>query len=496
MSNKLLIGWSEKCITPAKKVKLAGQFYERISEYTETPITVTSMAIESNGDQLIICSCDLVGISDELVNSVRIAVVEKNKEIDANKIIIAATHTHTSIHYNVESNSSGSSLGILERYLPESKNYIKKVSDDNVMQPIEAFGFLTERISACIVEAWVNRIPSHYANEFGRAVVGHCRRVVYDDNSARMWGDTSLANFESLESGNDSGIELIYIFDASKNLTGIVINIACPSQVLEHRSFISSDYWGKVKILLREKYGEELKVLCLCSAAGDQCPRDLIRWKNSEIPIDDPNIERKNNFKRKTDPSMFDIEGTWEIGKRIVNEIIDIYPRAAKQMEDKAHLNHKVEFLDLPIRRVSIYDYNDSKKALEEYIKAKQGDYDFKDNARLHIYAGTVARYEFQQTCDIKRIEVHFVRFGNIAFATNPFELFLNYGNQIKARSKAEQTFVIQLSNGSFGYLPTKQAEQGSHYSAYVSSGIIGHQGGELLVRKTIQEINKMFSDF
>jgi len=40
--------------------------------------------------------------------------------------------------------------------------------------------------------------------------------------------------------------------------------------------------------------------------------------------------------------------------------------------------------------------------------------------------------------------------------ATNPFELFLDYGMRIKARSKALQTFVVQLACDSSGYLPTQ----------------------------------------
>jgi len=86
------------------------------------------------------------------------------------------------------------------------------------------------------------------------------------------------------------------------------------------------------------------------------------------------------------------------------------------------------------------------------------------------------------------------VKLGNIAFATNPFELFLDYGNQIRARSLAEQTFLIQLCNGAEGYLPTEKAEKGGHYSAFISSGQVGHIGGEQLVRETLKEINGMFS--
>ena len=46
MSN-LKFGWSEISITPDKKVSLAGQFAERISEYVEKPVTATAMAVEA-----------------------------------------------------------------------------------------------------------------------------------------------------------------------------------------------------------------------------------------------------------------------------------------------------------------------------------------------------------------------------------------------------------------------------------------------------------------
>ena len=51
MSDKYLIGWSEVDMTPDKRIVLVGQFYERISEYVETPLTATAMAI-SAGDEL------------------------------------------------------------------------------------------------------------------------------------------------------------------------------------------------------------------------------------------------------------------------------------------------------------------------------------------------------------------------------------------------------------------------------------------------------------
>jgi len=113
----------------------------------------------------------------------------------------------------------------------------------------------------------------------------------------------------------------------------------------------------------------------------------------------------------------------------------------------------------------------------------------------MYVHTGTVKRFREQQFTEVFPIEYHVIRLGDIAIATNPFELFLDYGNRIKARSYAKQTFIAQLCCGRGGYLPTQRAEQGGHYSAYISSGNVGHEGGDLLVRHTLTEINKLFQE-
>nr|MBQ4318953.1 hypothetical protein [Clostridia bacterium] len=497
MSN-IKIGFAEYDLIPknGKRVSLAGQFYERISEYVETPITVTAMAVESCGQQMVICSCDLVSVAISLINNVRERIASALTDLDPMNVIVNATHVHTGPVYTRKSSmDSNSALTVLRRYLPEDAEYKAKVTaDDSVMTASEADVFLADAIANAALRAWTHRRDALVANEFARAVVGHCRRVAYDDGSAKMWGDTDHANFSELEGGNDNGVELMYIFDESEKLTGIVANVSCPAQVLEHRSFVSSDYWGKLKIRLRERFGNDLFVLGLCSAAGDQCPRDMIRWVEPETPISDPNIDRDNPTVRRADMSMFDIDGTWEIARRLYNEIEYKYENAKKTKHDIDIFIHKVEKLSLPLRRVTISDYEDAKSKLEEYIRnAGSREYNFRDSAKTHIWAGTMARYEYQQSCNIVPMELHTVRLGDIAIATNPFELFLDYGNKIRARSKASQTFLIQLACDCLSYLPTEKAEKGSHYSAYVSSGYVGHEGGDMLVRCTLESVNEMW---
>ena len=154
---------------------------------------------------------------------------------------------------------------------------------------------------------------------------------------------------------------------------------------------------------------------------------------------------------------------------------------------------HQVHIMKLPIRKATLEEVLIAEKEINNYLRDKEGNVDYNDAAKLQRYLGILTRLEVQNVVNLLDTEVHIVKLGTIAIATNPFKLFLDYGNQIKARSRAEQTFLIQLACAAEGYLPTEKAELGGHYSAFISSGIVGHEGGDLLVRNTLDEINKMF---
>lgn len=501
--NKLKAGWSEIDITPEKKASLQGQFAERISEYVEKPITATAMALECGTDQAVLVSVDINGVSYNLLDEVRKRLSGNSAGLDTDKVIICATHTHTAPVYPRYMSTAKCGMkqtfrSFLEQELPEGRKYVEKVNvseNADIITPVEMFELLAERLSKVALDAWKNRDDAYITNEFARVAVGLCRRATYSDGSAKMWGDTNTAVFEDLEGGSDSGMELLYLFDKNKKLTGVVSNIACPAQCVQHRLFISPDFWGEVKMHLRNKFGEETYLLPLCGIAGDQCPVDLIRYVEPESDLNDPNIIRNNPPKRKADPSMFDMDGMKKVGKRIAREIIDIYDEGIRIPETLSTFKHKTQKIHLPVRKVTASDVETARKSIREYIIAKDDDVNYNDTAYLNGYLGDMMRFELQELMEVLEIEVHIVRIGNFVIATNPFEAFVKYGNQIKARSKAEQTFLVQLANGFEGYIPTEKAEKGGHYSGFAASGIVGHEGGDMLVRETLREINCMFEE-
>ncbi len=499
---QLKIGWSEVDITPNKKVSLAGQFAERISQYVEKPLTVTAMAVECGGDQMVIVGCDMPSIPHKLMVGIRELLKDNKQGLDPMKVLVSAIHTHTGYATGGgqrTSENAGPMLAwrnLLLSSLKPGQKYVEKenvTENPDILSTAEAFELVSTSVAKAALEAWGRRAPASFANAFDRAAVGMCRRAAYSDNTAQMWGNTNTAVFTEVEGGNDSGVELMYVFDEKEKLTGVVVNLACPAQCVQHRMFVSPDFWGETKKLLRERFGEDLFMLPLCSAAGDQCPVDLVRWVEPAESLNDPNIIRVDPPKRKADPSMFDLEGMKKAGKRVARAVFDAWDDGLGEHQSDIEFVHHVHNMQLPIRRCTLSEYNDSVKAVKDFCRDKDGDVDYNDLANLQRYLGIIIRKKVQEEVDCLDTEVHVIRMGSVAFASNPFELFLDYGNQIKARAKCEQTFLIQLCCGAEGYLPTVKAENHGHYSGFIASGQCGHEGGDLLVRETLKDINSLF---
>jgi len=471
----LRIGWAIEDITPDGPASLAGQYYERISEYVQSPLKATAMAIESvdengNTEQAIMVSLDLVNTKKLLQTELRDRVKEQLEDFDVKNLFINVTHTHSAPdHRN-------------EEYRP----------------------FLLDQLTKVVISAWENRKPAAVSNALGYAVVGHSRRVMYSDGTTEMYGLTSREDFIGMEGPSDPGVDMLFCWDLNKNLTGIVMNVSCPAQVTEAKYYISSDYWSEVRKQVKNKYGEDIYVLPQIGAAGDISPRDLPRgYKAGE-------------------PNMWDVEGIVEIGKRLIHVVDQAYPDAKMSIQSDVTFKHLVEDIELPARIITEKEYKDALamvneimsrepddpespetawnrflKEIEENEKIKEyGPWDDKESdfGWLRPCQSIVSRYEKQtkeQTyCDV---ELHVLRLGDVVFANNPFELYVDYGFMITGRSPASQTFLIQLSGDAMSYLPTQRAVQGGGYSAMLTT--VGPEGGKELVEKTLELINEAWSE-
>ena len=102
-------------------------------------------------------------------------------------------------------------------------------------------------------------------------------------------------------------------------------------------------------------------------------------------------------------------------------------------------------------------------------------------------------RFEIQKTNPQMPIELHAARIGEVAFATSPFELYLDYAVRIRELSKATQTFLIQKAGCNGTYLPSERSVAHKGYGSVPASTDVGPEGGEMLVDWTVGAINRMW---
>lgn len=478
----LLIGWAEVDTTPDEKVDLLGQYYHRVSNGIHSRLAVTALALETVGsEQLVMVALELVGFDTSFQQELRSMLRAELPELDVSKVILSAVHTHCAPSIDL-------SVGI---------GWLAQLP--GVMPPSEYRKLLLDRTKRAVVEAWCSRKPGGIAHGLGFARVGHCRRAAYADGTAEMYGDTNREDFVGMEGGEDSGVDLVFSFDNGGNPTGAVVNLACPAQVMESTYKISSDFVGEIRRLLKQRFGYTFKTLVQVSAAGDQSPRDLAR-----------------NY--KGEPDFWHEDGVTEIGRRLLVAIESVFTYAAANVDNSPIMRHKSEMISLPRRRASYQEYFEATKQLKrlegeipedtayqqfceevernEKIPGRPGPYD----SKLHPFVlmqnnkAVLARYHDQDAHPSLQMELHAIRLGNVVFATNPFELFLAFGQQMKARSIAEQTFIVQLCGGYVGYLPTARAESFGGYGALIINGQVGSDGGKLLVDTTVEAIRELWS--
>jgi hypothetical protein len=450
---RLHVGGASTSITPDRPVALMGQRHLRISTRVESPCLAVALAIESregdrSAEQAVFVACDLSFIPNDFRDAIETRLQKLVPEFDVRKLIVSATHTHTA---------------------PVHVDGAYEVPSEGVMPPAEYIDFATARIAAVAAEAWKKRTPATVGWGLGHAVVARNRLAVYDDGKAQMYGPTTKSNFARLEGYEDHGVEVLCFWDTKDQLIATSVNVACPAQDAADDYTVNADFWHPGRERLRKKFGDHLAVLGWIGAAGDQSP-----W-----PM----------FRKPAEKRMLQLRGLTSleaIGERIVRGWEEAYAGAERDRRAEVPFHHTVENILLPMRQVT----------QEQYLEAKTKAADTGDEATARWnrrwHQKVIDRYESQQPGDTYDMRLHVVRLGDTAIATNEFELYTDYGLQMKARSPAVQTFVIQLC-GPGPYLPTDRALPGGAYGSVIQSGLVGPDGGKELVEKTLAAINALW---
>ena len=516
VADHLMIGWGKRSIVKDGPVPITGQFYLRVAQGQLTPVITQAMAMTNKNDAVIFVSADMVSVNNAVLKRVHEILKKENPSIPVDKIIVNATHTHA---------------GPSSNQIPD--DYPRQIE---VTPTSEMREFIARQISDAVKEAWDNRAPGSITYGYGFATTGHSRRTLYlDDISKReaarpgvamnghgkMYGKTNDDMFDGYEAGTDAFINLFYTFDKSGKLTGAVVNVPCPSQTGEHFWYYYASFWHNVREKLSEKYGN-IGIIAQAAAAGDLAPRQLhyleAEKRRYRLKYGDKIAEYlKNPAKtpmawekdpaaaaRQRNADVIEIMRSEDIANRIVAAFDEVLSWAKHDKMCNPVFRHEVQTVKLsrrmfPKELVEQEKITNKKFMAQKYVEGGDKWDQLRSNSSLRSrrgrVGGVIARYEIQAKEPYITTDIHVVRVGNLAFATNRFEMFIDYMHRIQGRSPFDQTVIVQLVtdlNGQGKYLATERGIANKGYSATPYCNIVSAEGGQELVNKTVDMLKKI----
>ena len=193
-----------------------------------------------------------------------------------------------------------------------------------------------------------------------------------------------------------------------------------------------------------------------------------------------------------------------DIANRIVAAFDEVLSWAKNDKMCNPEFKHEVQTVQLARRMFPKELVEEEKKTHEKVMKQKyleKGDKwdQLRNNSSLRSRRNRVGsvleRYEIQAREPGITTDIHVVRIGDLAFATNRFEMFIDYMHRIQGRSPFGQTVIVQLVtdlNGQGKYLATERGIANKGYSATPYCNVVSAEGGQQLVDKTVDMLKKI----
>jgi hypothetical protein len=115
-------------------------------------------------------------------------------------------------------------------------------------------------------------------------------------------------------------------------------------------------------------------------------------------------------------------------------------------------------------------------------------------NSRTTSVATRVIEYANPEHPRTEPVLIQAFRIGDQAIVSMPFEVLVEIGLEIKKKSPFNQTFLISMANGGYGYLPPANQHKLGGYETWLGTSRFQPQSSELLTNHLLQMLHELKS--
>ena len=439
VADELRVGAAAVSISPPAGVPLAGYYYKRLSDGVLDDIYCKAVVLEHDGTRAAIVVLDLISLPRAVVEAAR-KLIEAQTGIPGANVLIGATHTHTSPVV--------------------SDNRVRGTLDGGDTDPALRYtAALPGLIARSVVEANMRLAPARGSAAIAREEgVSFNRRFWMRDGSV-SWNPPKLdKNIIRAAGPIDPEIGFLYFETPEEKPIATIVNFALHADTVGGTK-VSADYAGQLSKLLGEYKGKEMLTLFALGACGNINHRDVF-WRDRQKGV--------NEAFRIATVLAGAINRSWD----------DLKPM------DRGVIQVRSEMVNLPLAPITEADVTQAKQVLQ---RVNDPQTKFMEQVKTFQVLDVQARQgqPFE-------VEVQVITIGrDVAFVSLPGEAFVELGISIKKASPFPYTMIVELANGSIGYIPDKPAYSEGNYEVVSARCAAG--SGELLVTAAAKLLSTMF---
>jgi neutral ceramidase len=427
----LQVGFSVVDITPPTGLYMSGGLDPRTNQGMLDPLQIRTMVVESQGRKIALVGADIVGLPRSFADPV-IANIASQTGTPSEAIWLIASHTHNG-PYSHPTLYSPTDL--------TDASYLASVADKLVTSVVEA--------NAALQPATVH---------IGRSLVHHGqhhRRVLNkkDGKALNSWMPAALNDLEVCPQilGSvgpiDPELWVLRFDDLTGKPLGIFFNLSVHANA-RGTLLWSADYPGAVAARVREVLGDQVVTVYAPGACGDVNP-------------------------------TLSGDAYQSVMEYIAAQTLDAAQRA-QPLPGPLIVN--VLRRDISVPRCDPDSMPPG--AIERLNWGGQG-------GREDFFVPRIDDVRAMPETFI--VPVSALHIGPFALASNPGELFVEYGLEIKANSPFPHTAVAELTNDVIMYQPTRRAFEIEGYETLVGSYLVSIEGIETIVDTTMALLNELW---
>jgi hypothetical protein len=412
-------------VTPVKlPVLVNGGLTSRSIDKVKTPVNARAIALADGKEQCVIVVVDSCSMGRPLLDEVK-ALAQKRTGIPVDRILISATHAHSAP-------SAMAALGTEAdpEYVPFLRQKLVQaiVAAQAALEPARIGFAKGNAANFTALRRWIRRPDRLEIDPFGN-MTGRANM-----HAGRVWDNVTG------EAGpKDPDLSLISIQSRDGRPLAVLGNFSMHYFTDQN---ISADYYGLFSEGLKQRIAPEAAPgkPAFVGIMSHGCSGDI--WRRDY-----------------TKP-----ESEWNAKLTIeeyTNGLLDIAMKAYEGI-------HYRDDVDLAMieRRIPMKYRVPDKQRLEwaQRIVAEMGDRPPKTQSEVYARE-QIFLNQWQKT----EVVVQALRIGDIGIATSPCETYAVTGLKIKAASPLPHSIVIELANGSDGYIPPPEQHLFGGYNTWAA---------------------------